>query len=285
MALITFPSEYFNARDTLECGQIFRFYPVGENAYRVISLDKCAIVETKGDITEVSCADSDRVYFENFFDLSRDYGAIVDSVKSHRNPFLSRCTAVGKGIRILNQDSVETLFSFIVSQNNNIPRIKGILERLCTALGEEKEFDGCKYFAFPKVEIMAKESLGFYKQIGLGYRAEYIKRLAENILNGFNLTALNNLSTIELKKALTAIYGVGPKVADCVCLFGFHRSDSFPVDTWIEKVYRENFFGLEKNRAKITEFFNKTFGDNAGYFQQYMFYYKRSLEKGEKSNV
>ena len=125
-------------------------------------------------------------------------------------------------------------------------------------------------------------SLEFFKSTGLGYRAEYLKRLADNFTAEFPEKDLGLLPTKELKSRLVALYGVGPKVADCVSLFGFHRADSFPVDTWIEKVYREDFNGTLTDRAKIAEECVKKFGENAGYFQQYLFYFKRSLEKDGK---
>jgi N-glycosylase/DNA lyase len=192
---------------------------------------------------------------------------------------LSVSANLGKGIRILNQDAVETLFSFIISQNNNIPRIKKSIEKLCQGLGEEKEFEGIKYYAFPTVEKMSQAPLEFYKEIGLGYRAEYVKKLAEKIVQGFSVNSLKALATNELKSVLTSLYGVGPKVADCVSLFGFHRSDSFPVDTWIDKVYKEHFNGSLTDRNKISKWFTDLFKENSGYYQQYLFYYKRSLEK------
>lgn len=279
MKELVFNSEFFDISATLNCGQIFRFQPF-EKGFLVFSLDKCAYAYTEGQKTVISCENQDENYFKNFFDVERDYSKIVSSALSI-NAFLGRCALAGKGIRILNQNKEETLFSFIISQNNNIPRIKSIIEKLCLNLGEQKAFNNLTYHAFPTAEKMAEKSIDFYKSIGLGYRAEYIKNLAELIANGLNVEDFAKLSTQELRKSLIKLYGVGPKVADCVSLFGYHRSQSFPVDTWIEKVYRENFFGLEKNREKITEYFNKTFGENAGYFQQYMFYYKRSLEKSD----
>ena len=128
---------------------------------------------------------------------------------------------------------------------------------------------------------MGSQSVDFYKSIGLGYRADYFYSLANRIKDGFDVNSLDVLPTKELKKELLSIYGVGPKVADCVSLFGFHRSDAFPVDTWIEKVYREDFSGELTDRTKIADYFTDRFKDNSGYYQQYLFYYKRSLQKTE----
>ena len=280
MEKIVFTGEYFNATDTLLCGQLFRYFPVHEkeNAYYVNSADKRCLIYNDGKNTVIECEDGDAEYFKNYFDLTRDYGAIVNAGAA-QGGVLKTAAELGKGIRILNQNKAEALFSFIVSQNNNIPRIKGIIERLCAGAGKKRTFCGEEYYTFPLCSELALKPLEFFKEIGLGYRADYIKRLADDFNKTFNEKEFSALSTKDLKKRLTAIYGVGPKVADCVSLFGFHRADSFPVDTWIEKVYRENFGGTLTDRARISDEFTAKFGANAGYFQQYLFYYKRTLEK------
>ena len=279
MQNLVFDSEFFNITDTLECGQVFRFTPY-KKGYKVFSSDKCAYVYTENAQTVIRCNDGDSEYFTNYFDTLRDYSQIYNSALSHGISVLVTSAKLGKGIRILNQNPTEALFSFIVSQNNNIPRIKGIIEKLCANLGDKKSFDGEEYFAFPTTKKMASVPLEFYQSIGLGYRAEYIKRLADDIENKkILIDELSKLDPENLAIALISIHGVGPKVCDCVTLFGFHKSDSFPVDTWIEKVYREDFFGKQTDRAKISKELKDKFGQNAGYFQQYLFYYKRTLIK------
>ena len=279
---LVYNGEFFNVKDTLECGQVFRFIP-HEKGYKVFSRDKCCYAYNEGDNAVIECQDEDKEYFENYFDVYRDYSLIYNSAVKEGVDILKRSATAGKGIRILNQDKTETLFSFIISQNNNISRIKGIIERLCESLGEKRVFRGETYYAFPSAEIMSKKDENFYKEIGLGYRAEYVRRLAVEIDGGYNIEVLSKLSTDELKRELVSIYGVGAKVANCVTLFAFGRSKSFPVDTWIEKVYVNDFKGNIKNRDKITEYFINRFGENAGYFQQYLFFYKRLEEKLIKS--
>lgn len=278
---IVYDSEFFNIKDTLLCGQIFRYLEFKEG-YLVFSVDKCCYCYAQGDNSIIECKIEDKEYFENYFDLKRDYSKIYSGAINEKVSILTVSATLGKGIRILNQDPVETLFSFIISQNNNIPRIKGIIEKLCARLGQKRTQFDYTYYTFPSISDMAGQDLEFYKSIGLGYRAEYVRRLAVEFLNGFNIKEYNALPTKELKRQLVSIHGVGGKVADCVSLFGFHRSDSFPVDTWIEKVYKENFDGKLTNREKITDYFVQRFGENSGYYQQYLFYYKRSLE--EKKN-
>ena len=282
MEKIIFNDTYFNIKDTLECGQVFRFYP-HKKGYLVYSKDKSAYCYNENGNAIVQCNANDKEYFYNYFDLDNDYDSIYSLAKESKYEILRVSATLGKGIRILNQDIEETLFSFMISQNNNIPRIKSIIQKLCYALGEKKEFLCKEYYAFPTPEAMANKDIDFFKSIGLGYRAEYVKKLAEAIVNGFDVNWLKSLSTDKIREELIKIYGVGEKVADCVTLFGYHRGDAFPVDTWIEKLYKENFNGKLTDRKKISKWLVEEFGEKSGYYQQYLFYYKRSLEKnGDK---
>ena len=178
--------------------------------------------------------------------------------------------AFGQGLRILKQNPFETLISFIISANNHIPRIKSIIERLCFELGEK--CDG--FYAFPTPQRLAGQTVSFYEKCGLGYRASYIYETANEICNGFNLERLYDMPSKDAKTQLCALKGVGPKVADCILLFGYGKTDVFPVDTWIKKVYN-TYFGAEDNPKIIREKLVEKYGDLSGYAQQYLFYYKR----------
>ncbi len=274
MAKFDFSSEFFNAESTLECGQIFRFIPYKEG-YKVFSKDKTCYVHTAGDKTIIECDDVD--YFYNYFDLNRDYSEIYKNALSFGIPFLSDCANVGKGIRILNQDEEEMIYSFIISQNNHIPRIKGIISRICEDIGEDKSFLGENYKTFPKTEALAARDAEYYRGIGAGYRDVFLSETAKRIKEE-GIEELKTLPTFELKKRLLTYKGIGPKVADCVSLFGFSRTDSFPVDTWIMKVYKEDFKGELTDKNKITAYFEEKFKDNAGFIQQYLFYGKRNMK-------
>lgn len=284
MKTFIYDGEYFNVKDTLECGQIFRFYPY-EKGYKVIAMDKCAYAYNDGDKAVVECDEKDSDFFADFFDVQSDYGAIYNAAIKEGNAVLSKAATAGKGIRILNQNAAETLFSFIVSQNNNIPRIKGILERLCAGAGDKKTSSFGEYYSFPSAAAMAEKDLSFYSGIGLGYRAAYIKRLADDMFTGKVPERFECANSNELKNKLLSVYGVGEKVANCVLLFGYKRTESFPVDTWMEKVYREDFKGTLKTRGEISAWCSERFGKNAGYFQQYLFYYKRGEEKSNKTDL
>lgn len=276
MQKIIVDNEFFNIKDTLECGQVFRFFSE-ENGYVVISTDKCAFVYEDGDKTVIESDYPD--YFHNYFDLDRDYKEVFLKAQSYGVEVLNLASNIGKGIRILNQDPEETLFSFIISQNNNIPRIKVTIEKLCKELGNPIEFKGKTYYGFPKAERLSLKDCGFYKALGFGYRDKFMVDVSSKVYKGVDFKELKKLPYKELKKALLEFNGVGPKVADCVSLFGFGKTEGFPVDTWIEKLYKENFDGKLLDRNKIADFFTEKFGNYSGYVQQYLFYYKRSIEE------
>ena len=174
----------------------------------------------------------------------------------------------------MNQDPEETIFSFLLSQNNNIPRIRMLISRICGALGEECSFEGERYFAFPSARKLAERGEDFYASLGCGYRAKYIAGTAR-ILAEDSAAGYAALSTEKLREKLLALPGVGPKVADCIALFAYHRAEAFPVDTWIERIYREELGGTLVGREKIAAYFAALFGDAGGYIQQYIFRYER----------
>lgn len=272
--MIKYPSTYLDPTDTLTCGQVFRFIPYNKG-YLSFAQDKCAYLCEQSGYVNIDC--DDEKFWREYFDLDADYEGIVKSVLSCGNNKVVTACSKHKGIRILRQSRYEALVSFVISQNNNIPRIKGIIERVCAAFGEKKSFGGVDYYAFPKVERLAEGDVKLFESLGLGYRAEYVAGVVKSLQSGeLDLDYLSGLSADELKNALLKIKGVGNKVADCALLFGFHKTDAFPVDTWIEKLYHEDFDGKLTDRKKISEYFVSLFGDNAGLVQQYLFHAKRS---------
>lgn len=263
----TYPAEYFNVKDTLECGQVFRYKKTDEATYGVYSLDKYAELKTVNGVVEVYA--DDKAYFWHYFDLDADYGAKVAKI-SAISPLMSTTANYGKGIRILNQDLYEMIFSFIISANNNIKRIQLIIERMCNGLGSDTPYGK----AFPTIKSMAEATVEFYKQIGAGYRDKYLLDTAKRLVN-YDLSNLSSMQSPAARKELLTFLGVGPKVADCILLFGMHRGDVFPVDTWLKKVYHAYFENGHKD-SEISQYFCELFGEDAGLCQQYLFYYQRS---------
>ena len=265
----------FNPQHIVECGQIFRYRKNDDGDYIVFSLDKVASIKTFADHYEILTDDT--AYFERFFDLKFDYTALKEKL-SKQNETLKLATDFGSGIRILNQDPAEMIFSFIISSNNNIKRIQALVEKLCQKCGTNKG----DYFAFPTVTQIATLSVDDLKQMGMGFRAKYIYETAQS-LKQIDMSAWAKLDTESLILELQKLSGVGPKVADCIVLFGYHKTDSFPVDTWVEKIYNCYFSQTkETNRQKIHTNLLKMFGIDSGYAQQYLFYYKRELDKKTK---
>lgn len=268
--------DYFDVADTLECGQIFRYKKLNDNAYEVFSMDKYARLVTTPEHVEVYT--DDEQYFRNFLDLDTDYGAKVTRI-SAISPLMARASKAGRGIHILRQNLVEMIFSFIISANNNIKRIQLIVDRLCKGLGEQMPYG----YAFPTVEKMAAAPVEFYTQIGAGYRDRYLKETAEALLN-YDLAALKNAKSPDARKQLLAFKGVGPKVADCILLFGLRRGDVFPVDTWLKKVYHAYFEHGHKD-SEISAYFCEIFGADAGLCQQYLFYFQRKYGQNAQNAV
>lgn len=251
-----------NIKDTLECGQFFR-YRADDKSYTVRSLDKTAVLYYNGNNTVIESDDSE--YFHNFFDLDTDYNKIKRTL--YDMLFMKDAIDNAPSLRILRQDPTETIFNFIISANNHIPRIKAIIERLC------------KGDAFPTIDTLGDYPLEFYSSLGAGYRDIYLYETAKKLREDKQFVdSIYNLDTPTAEKKLCSLKGVGPKVADCILLFGYYRMNTFPVDTWIKKVYKD-IFGLDDNPRVIHEKLIATYGDLSGYAQQYLFYNKRSMNK------
>ena len=192
----------------------------------------------------------------------------------------------GKGIRILNQDLWETIISFIISANNNIPRIKGIIERLSKAYGKEITFKGEKYYTFPTPEELKDVTEQEYRDLGLGFRDKRIYETTQMILNKkVDLRKMqNNPNTLEVREQLLTLSGIGPKVADCILLFStLKRFEVFPIDVWVRRVMNDLYIGEPEedkvSKKQIEELATKKFGNLAGIAQQYLYYWRREAEK------
>ncbi|MDR1484455.1 MAG: hypothetical protein LBT09_06490 [Planctomycetaceae bacterium] len=204
-------------------------------------------------------------FWRDYFDLCRDYSEILPQFGD--DSFTLSAIEFGKGLRILRQDAWEMLCSYLISQNNNIPRISASIAKLCRYCGEVVSLDGVEFFKFPSAGVVGGLGEGKLRDFGVGYRAGYILDAAKAVNNGeINFEQLRKLSTVEARSRLLELRGVGAKVADCVLLFGLGKLDAFPVDTWMEKAkkYYEKNLNAEK------------FGKFAGIAQEYIFYYIRT---------
>lgn len=271
----------FDLKQTLECGQIFRYERISSNSYRVITKNKRTRLTQKPGSTTLMIHDSNISEYEeiwkDYLDMETDYEHIINQV-SKDDPYMQKALEYGQGIRILKQDTWETLISFIISQNKAIPHIQQCINNLCQAFGQMvMDKDGESYYAFPTVEELSKATEQEIRDCKVGFRAPYIMDACQKIMdNTVVLEALPAMSTQEAKEVLMKIKGVGEKVAHCVLLFGLGKTDTFPTDVWIKRIMESIYFDhKETSNQHIIEFANKKYGDYAGYAQQYLFYYGR----------
>lgn len=256
--------EDFNLEQTFNCGQCFRWNKLEDNSFVGVAFDKEIKLLRQDNsiiINNMSLAEFEKLWL-NYFDLNTDYCKIKNDLSS-LDSVLKTAAEFAPGIRILNQDPWEALCSFIISQNNNIPRIKLIIKRLCENFGNKIGHDA---FSFPSFEVIASLSENDLIPIKCGFRARYIIDAAKKVnSNLINFSTLKSAPLDEARKMLLQITGVGPKVAECTLLYGFHRLDAFPLDVWMKRAMEVLFPG------KKSDFFGKY----AGIAQQYIFHYSR----------
>ncbi len=263
--IIIYNCEDFNIMHILECGQIFTYKKVADFEYEVYSKDKIARVVFDGKKYVILTSDVE--YFVNFFDLSTDYREIKRKLSEFDK--MQDAIKFGYGIRILKQDLLEVIIGFVISANNHIERIKKSMAKI-RECGENMG----SYYAFPTLVRLGQITETQFREFGCGYRAGYLVKLIKQ-LEHVDLEETKNWDKNKLKSWLLSLYGVGEKVCDCILLFGYNICQSFPVDTWIEKVYVD-LFHVTKPRDKMSKDLIEYFGDLSGYAQQYLFFYKRS---------
>lgn len=273
----------FELRDIFECGQCFRWNKQEDGSYTGVFKNNVLNVKKNKDeiIFEGICENEIQQTVENYFDLNRNYEKIKEQL-SKIDQNMKKSIEYGNGIRILNQDLWETIISFIISANNNIPRIKGIIERLSEKYGDEIKYKGNKYYTFPTPEQLKNVTVEEYRKLGLGFRDIRLYETTKMVLNKqVDIENMkNNPNTIEVREELLKLSGVGPKVADCILLFSdLKRFEVFPIDVWVRRVmndlYIKNEDETKVNKKQIKKIANEKFGDLAGLAQQYLFYWRR----------
>lgn len=270
---ITFSGiECFDMARSCTCGQCFRWKRAGEGWFGVAGGKGVLVTQKGGGLTIAPAKEADIGFWLNYLDLRRDYRAIENMVMA--DEVLSPCLSFAEGIHIFAQDPFETLISFIISANNNIKRISGIVERLCVLAGERRQGYG-EYHAFPTPEAIAELSEEQLTGIGAGYRAPYIKKSAAMAAGEYDWEALRNMPTAAARKELMRFPGVGPKVADCVLLFSLGHADAFPMDVWMKRAMRLMYFDGQEPRRKELEDKIAELGPESGILQQYIYHYAR----------
>ena len=275
-------SDTFELADIFECGQCFRWNKEENGSYTGVFHNNVLNVEKKGNkiIFKGICEGNIEKICTDYFDLDRDYTKIKEEL-SKIDDNLKRSVEYGKGIRILNQDLWETIISFIISANNNIPRIKGIIERLSKAYGKKIVYNNKEYYTFPTPEELKNVTVADFRNLGLGFRDIRLYETTHMVLDKeVDLQKLDKLPTKLAREELLRLSGVGPKVADCILLFStLKRFDVFPIDVWVRRVMNELYIKNEDEnkvtKKEIQKLADEKFGDIQGLAQQYLFYWKR----------
>ena len=276
-------SEDFEPKHVFECGQCFRWLREDDGSYTGVVQGKVINVKKENDLIifdNTNKEDFENIWFD-YFDLGRNYAEIKKQLKV-MDEYLEKATEFGKGIRILQQDGWEMLISFIISANNRIPMIQRAINNLSERYGKFiDEYRGKKYYAFPTPEELSKVSVEDIRACQTGFRDKYIKSVVDYVNeNNEDVLSYRKLDTSECIKELVKFNGVGPKVADCIALFGMQKYDTFPVDVWVKRVMEEFYVEDNLSLPKIRKFALDKFGDLAGFAQQYLFYYARELGIG-----
>lgn len=276
---VTIKTQHLNLDQIARSGQCFSWLPLGEGRYGIPSAGRYVQASQQGERLTLSCDQKELdEYWRAYFDLDTDYGAFIRRI-SKRDTGLMKAARYGAGIRILRQDLWEVMVSFLISQNNNIPRITGCLNRLRQRYGRPLPEAPEGLRAFPLPDEMAGAPVEEFTALGLGYRAKYLFKLVDQMkdggLAGF-AASLDGQKDDEVRQALTSLYGVGKKVADCIGLFGLHRLDMFPVDTHILSVLARQY---------PDGFPQDLYRGCRGVMQQYWFYYDLAAPSGDQSQA
>ena len=273
----------FEPEHIFECGQCFRWNKQDDGSYTGIFKENVVNVKKENNriIFKGICKENIKEECIDYFDLDTDYDNIKNKL-SNVDDYLKTSIKYGEGIRILNQDLWETLISFIISANNNIPRIKGIIERISKKYGKKIVWNNNEYYTFPTPKELSKASVEDLRNLGLGFRDVRVYETTR-IINE-NPNKLNELEDEKdvnrLREELLEFPGVGPKVADCVMLFStLKRLEVFPIDVWVRRVMNELYIKNEDetkiNKKEIEQLAKTKYGNLAGIAQQYLFYWRR----------
>lgn len=272
----------FNTDHIFDCGQCFRWEKDDDGSYTGTAKGKIARISLRDDLLTIdNCDENDfQEVWREYLDLDTDYSRIKEYLTQNDDD-IKEAVSYGYGIRILKQDFWETVVSFIISQNNNIPRIKGCIEGICSRFGRYiGEYRGKEYYDIPEAEKMAGLSAEDLAPVKLGYRAPYLIKTAQQMIDmGGPEEVRKMLLTAENPiEELQRFCGIGPKVASCISLFGLGRMDAFPIDVWMRRVMNRVYGIEEKNIKDMNTYAAEHFGEYGGIAQQYLFYYIRDLK-------
>ncbi len=270
---------------TLECGQTFRWRRISKGSYFGIVREDAFIIKEHENIIEVTSKKKNIEKIRRYFALDEGLGNILSEID--KDEHIHKAVESCRGLRILRQEPWETLASYILSANNNIPNIKRMIENLCQRLGKRREIGGYSGFTFPSPTTVTKNK-NIVNKCRLGFRCDYLLEAAEIIKDGrIELETVGRLPYEECREKLMEIKGVGGKIADCVVLFSFGMYEAFPVDVWIRRIIRNLYFSnREVGDKQIRHFAMRYFGRYCGYAQEYLYcHYRLNQPKGITSQT
>lgn len=262
----------FNLKDTVTCGQIFRFEIEEDNSYTIILSDRVINIKEINNELIVKSSNEDNLerVIKDYFDLDFDYESINNKlieIDPNNNEIIDFC----KGLKMINEPRFETIISYILSSNNRVPQIKKALDNISMTYGKKVVFNNKEYYLFPTLNELSKCDIETLRNCKTGFRDKYIY---EFVNKDFDINKIDNMSSEDALNYLKSLNGVGDKVASCILLFGYHRFDVFPIDTWVKKYMKDkyNIEGIDK----IQKFVKNKYNEYSGLAIQYMFHYKRN---------
>lgn len=265
----------FNLHDTVTCGQIFRFDVEDDGSYTVILSDRVVNLKLDGDNLIIDSSNMDNIdrVIRDYFDLDFDYDSINNELLSiEDNKDIIDCC---NGFKIINEPNFEVCMSYILSANNRVPRIKMGLDNISRMFGEKVIFRGKDYYLFPSVDSLSKASVTDFRECKTGFRDKYLYEFVQCVYNGLiDFDSINNMNSDDALKYLMSYKGIGEKVASCILLFGYHRFDVFPIDTWVKK-YMKDKYNTDKV-SDIRKIMLDKYSNNCGLFIQYIYHYNRN---------
>ncbi len=269
----------FNLKYTLESGQSFRWNKVDDAYYGVVDGQILKIQQREDTLIINSSRNVDspefNLHLAHYLDLHRDLAAILTKVNV--DAYIDRAINMFWGMRLLNQELWETIASFILSQNNNVPRIRGIISSISEKFGQKLVFERYADYTFPTPKALTEAGVDEIFACGTGYRASYLWNAARKVATGeLVLDSLKQVTYAEAKKELMKLEGIGEKVADCICLFSLGHLEALPVDVWIKRIFEKIYLRKRATTREICEFARNYFGESVGYAQQYLFHYAQN---------
>ena len=268
-----------NLKDTITCGQIFRFTIEDDNSYTVILSDRVVNLKKDNNDLIISSNNYDNIekVVRKYLDLDRDYDLLNNNLLSI-DPSLKEIIDECIGLKMIKQPSFECIISYIISQNNRVPQIAKALDNISNKYGEKILFNNKEYYLFPSIDKLKDVSIDDFRELKCGFRDKYLYEFIQKVIDKkIDLEYINQLNSDDALKYLMSVKGIGEKVASCILLFSYSRFDVFPIDTWVKKYMKDKYNITNIN--DIRTFTKDKYKDTCGLMIQYMFHYKRNKEE------